>query len=179
MTLSVKTDASLLSHLKEFDVDGSTVESALFAGGRLTYPGRRDLEMQLGFDEPYTIGHEARVVIGLPPPLCKTIRLLANNALFVPDDIDPTLHLLWSSHSAWSSNGISLDRIVAAAVMVEYVLESGLEQLPEQRLAVLEEHSLRMIDDMRKAGFPLTRRSLEELFDGADPACVGLNLVEL
>lgn len=177
MTLIVRTDPKLLEHLRFFAVDGCTVGGSLFDGSnRLTYPGRNELERELKFVEPYTLEHEARVVIGMPRQLEDAIRTLANNVWYMVPDVEPTLELLWAAHSAWSQNGISLDRIVAAQVTLQAVVSSGdRADVPEQ----MYDASMEFIEGMRKLGFPLRREALEELFDGADPACIGLGLVEL
>lgn len=42
--ITVRTNLSLLEHLSTFEVDGGTVASLLFEGGRLSYPGRKEIE---------------------------------------------------------------------------------------------------------------------------------------
>lgn len=172
--IAVRTNPSLLSHLQTFEVDGATVDSLLFEGGRLAYPGRKEIEYELGYADPYTLAMEARVIEGLSKRANAAIRLLAREAddhlLFSMED--STLELLWRSHGSWTK-GISLDRLVAALVMVEYALDGRTLNADVERAAEI------LVTELHRAGFPPTRVGLEELFDGAAPACVGLGLVEL
>lgn len=171
--VTVRTNLELLEHLKSFTQDGATVESLLFEGGRLSYPGRKEIEYQLGYVEPYTLELEARVLEGLSPRVAAAIRILADEAQGLAM-IDPTLELLWAAHGAWRG-GISLDRLVAALVMVEYATDdrSVLFSDDVTRAAEL------LVQGLHSMGFPPNQHSLEELFDGAAPACVGLGLVDL
>lgn len=177
MAVVVRTNLELLEHLRSFQQDGATVESLLFEGGRLSYPGRREIEYQLGYVEPYTLELEARVIEGLPPRMIAAIRVLAQFARTIPNDdwsteIDPTLELLWLSHEAWDRNGISLDRLVAALVGVNFAMNNKQDDVIEDAAAIL-------VRGMHSLGFPPTHEGLEELFDGAPPAAVGLGLVDL
>lgn len=174
MTVTVQPDRSLLEHLRTFEHDGATVASALFEGDRLTYPGRRELEFQLGVPEPYTLELEARTVGGLPRPMNAAIRLLCREAIsrrWFPD-LDPTLELLWMAHGAWHG-GTALDRLVCALVMVEYAMNN--RTFDDD----IEEASVILVRGMHSLGLPPSSESLEEIFDGAWPACVGLGLVEV
>lgn len=172
--IAVRTNPSLLEHLSTFEVDGATVDSLLFEGGRLSYPGRKEIEYELGYADPYTLQLEARVVEGLTKPMRAAIRLLSREAISRRwfKELDPTLELLWMSHGAWH-DGVSLDRLVSALVMVDYAMnERTFDEDIERACEVL-------VRGLHSCGFPPDRESLEELFDGAPPACVGLGLVEL
>jgi hypothetical protein len=172
--LTVRTNNELLNHLQAFDHDGATVDSLLFEGGRLSYPGRKEIEYQLGYVEPYTLDLEARVIEGMSKKMAASIRLLSREAMSRRwfKDLDPTLELLWMAHGAWH-DGVSLDRLVAALVMVDYAMnERTFDSDIEKACEVL-------VQGMYSLGFPPTEAGLEELFDGAPPACVGLGLVEL
>lgn len=175
--LTVRTNLELLAHLRQFEHDGATVESLLFEGGRLAYPGRKEIEYQLGYTEPYTLELEARVLEGLSPRMTASIRVLSRLARSMPNDdwsdqIDPTLELLWLAHEAWDRNGISLDRLVAALCGVSFAMNNKQDDVIEEACAVL-------IKGLHQLGFPPSHEGLEELFDGAEPACVGLGLVQL
>lgn len=164
----------LLEHLQTYQVDGASVASALFREGRLWYPSRWEVEDLMQAPDPYTLGHEARVISGLPAPVVSSINLLSWQATQRHAHRDPTLELLWLSHgSLVSPLGPSLDRLVAALVTVEELTE-GLwwDDAAYEAMEVL-------VDGLNRLGFPPTRAALEEIFDGADPACVGLGLVEL
>jgi hypothetical protein len=169
----IRTNTELLDHLRSFVHDGATVDSLLFEGGRLAYPGRREIEYQLGYVEPYTLELEARVIEGLPKKVSSAIRVLADAARALAMS-EPTLDLLWAAHSSWRE-GVSLDRLVAALVMVEYATDdrSWIVDEDVQRAAEI------LIRGLHSTGFPPTDEGLEELFDGAPPACVGLGLVDL
>ncbi len=170
----VRTCQSLLEHLVSHEHDGTTVALSLFSDGRLMYPGRRDVEEQMGAEDPYTLEHEARIVVGLGRRTEAAIRMLAREASARHTGHDPTLDLLWSAHvSAPSSEGISLDRVVAALVAVQELSEGNWNDPDVIEAAVV------MIDGLRSAGFPPSRSGLEELFDGADPAVCGLGMVML
>jgi hypothetical protein len=90
--------------------------------------------------------------------------------------MDPTLELLWGAHGAWARRGISLDRLVAALVAVEMLRPKDSFSAMEK---ILEEASVILVTGLHQLGFPPTHEGLEELFDGAPPACVGLGLVDL
>lgn len=170
----VRVNDSLLKHLMDFEFDGAKVDSLLFEGGRLSYPGRKEIEYQLGYIEPYTIDLEARVIDGLPKKMVAAIRLLSREAMSRRwlKDIDPTLELLWAAHGSWH-DGVSLDRLVSALVMVDYAMnEKTFDSDIEMACEVL-------VRGMHGIGFPPTLAGLEEIFDGAPPACVGLGLVDL
>lgn len=168
--ISVRTNPELRKHLETFEVDGATVDSLLFEGGRLSYPGRKEIEYQLGYVEPYTLDLEARVIEGIAPKMAAAIRVLADGAKGMV--FDPTLELLWAAHSSWRG-GISLDRLVAALVMVEFALDGRTLDPDLERAAEI------LVKGLHTIGFPPTEAGLEELFDGAPPACVGLGLVDL
>lgn len=171
--ITVRTNVELMQHLSTFVHDGATVDSLLFEGGRLSYPGRKEIEYQLGYVEPYTLELEARVIEGLPKKLAAAIRILSAAASQLALD-DPTLELLWKAHGSWSG-GISLDRFVAALVVVEYATDDRNCTVNEDVVMAAEA----LIIGLHSLGFPPTELGLEELFDGAPPACVGLGLVEL
>ncbi len=171
--VTVRTNESLLEHLRTFEHDGATVDSLLFEGGRLSYPGRKDIEYQLGYVEPYTLELEARVLEGISPRMAASIRILADAARDLAMS-EPTLEFLWAAHSSWRA-GVSLDRLVAALVMVEYATDDRSVLVDEdvQRAAEF------LVRGLHTMGFPPNEAGLEELFDGAPPACVGLGLVDL
>lgn len=172
--VQVLIDPTLFDHLQTWSHDGATVASALFQDGRIYYPGRWDVENHIGDVDPYTLGHEARVVVGLGPKAEAAIRLLSREVTRRHAEEDGTLELLWLSHeSAGPLLGASLDRLVAALVAV-HELTVGIWW--DQEAAVAAEV---LVAEMTNAGFPPTRESMEELMDGAEPACVGLGLVEL
>ncbi len=179
----VRPNQKLMEHLRTYEYDGATVDSLLFEGGRLAYPGRKEIEHQLGYIEPYTLELEARVIEGLSPKMVAAIRLLSREAMCIPgplkvwshDDADPTLELLWMAHGSWDG-APSFDRLVAALVMIEYTLEAGPQGTFDPMIEMAAEVLVR---GLHKLGFPPTHEGLEELFDGAPPACVGLGLVEL
>jgi len=173
--LSVRPDRDLLTHLSSFVHDGVTVAEALFTGDRLNYPHRSTMEHELGYIEPYTLVHESRVIEGLGTRAEAAIRLLAREAgsnKWFPNDTDQTLELLWVSHGAWRG-GVSLDRFVAAFVMIDYAMN---ERTFDEDIEASAEIIVRRLHVL---GFPPTSEGLEELFDGAPPACVGLGLIEL
>jgi hypothetical protein len=175
LTLTISHSPPLEKHLSEFEVDGATVASVLFADGRLMYPGRHDVEQTMQAADPYTLWHEARVVGGLFGSISKAVWDLALAAGELPD-LDPTLDLLWRSHAAAQallSSGPSLDRLVAALVMVESLRRSG------RGPRALDDSAIVLVRAMAAAGFPASATSLEEIWDGAAPACVGLGLVEI
>lgn len=171
--ISVRTSLALLHHLRTYEEDGSTVASALFDGGRLSYPGRKDIEYEFSIIEPYTLELEARVIEGLPVKFRGSISFLARVATEAHRGLDPTLDLLWAAHSSFRGEGVALDRLVAALVTVQDIKTHGIED------AIACEASLRLIAGMHSLGLPPTHIGLEEIFDGADPACLGLGLVEL
>jgi hypothetical protein len=172
--VSVIVSQALLDHLQTWDHDGATVSSALFGDGRLVYPGRDHVEHQMGAPDPYTLAHEARVIVGLGARAEAAIRLLAWEANRRHSNDDPTLELLWLSHeSARSLEGPSPDRLVAALVSVQE-LSSGAWWDPEAGVAAQV-----LVEELTRLGFPPSHEGLEELFDGAEPACVGLGLVQL
>ncbi len=171
--VTVRTNESLLEHLRCYEHDGATVDSLLFEGGRLSYPGRKEIEYQLGYVEPYTLELEARVIEGISPRVAAAIRILADAARPLASS-EPTLELLWAAHSSWRK-GISLDRLVAALVMVEYATDDRACLFDEDVTTAAEI----LVRGLHSAGFPPSEAGLEELFDGAPPACVGLGLVDL
>ena len=175
--VTVRTNLELLEHLRTFEQDGATVAGALFEGGRLSYPGRRELEYMLGYTEPYTLELEARVIEGLPRRMAAAIRILADVAGDLASS-EPTLDLLWAAHSTWRS-GVSLDRLVAALVVVEMLVSSNSVGTWYGRDADLQQAAQVLVGGMHSIGFPPSQASLEELFDGAPPAAVGLGLVDL
>jgi hypothetical protein len=171
--ISVRTNLDLMNHLRTFEVDGATVDSLLFEGGRLAYPGRKEIEYQLGYTEPYTLELESRAIEGIKPKMAASIRILADAARDLAMS-EPTLELLWAAHSSWRA-GISLDRLVAALVMVEYATDDRQILVSDDVRRAAEI----LVKGLHSSGFPPDEKGLEELFDGAPPACVGLGLVEL
>lgn len=179
MTITVRHSPQLQLHLETFEVDGATVASVLFNGGRLSYPGRKEMEVMLGYTEPYTLSHEARVIEGLPRKVVVAIRMLAGRVPLVRK-VDETLDLLWTAHEDWIVNGISPDRLVAALVMTQLLAyENDLYPLEGMLREELTVHAYELVKGMHMVGFPPSHESLEELFDGAPPACVGLGLVDI
>ena len=181
MTITLKVSSTLLSHLMTYEVDGGSVGTLLFeAGGRLSYPGRADLERLMGYPEPYTLEHECRTVQGLSKKTASAIRFLAGAATLKFKGFDPTLDMLWGVHDAYSPEereGPSVDRVVAALVMVEHVSSEHQVLLAVSNDVYLA--ALLLVQGMHAAGFPPTQAGLESLFDGAEPACCGLGLVEI
>lgn len=171
--VTVRTNLELLDHLQKFEQDGASLAEVLFDGGRLAYPGRKEIEYQLGYTEPYTLELEARVIEGLSKKMAAAIRILADSARELALS-EPTLELLWAAHSTWRG-GVSLDRLVAALVMVEYATDDRAVLLDDDVKRAAEV----LIRGLHSTGFPPTAEGLEELFDGAPPACVGLGLVDL
>lgn len=172
--VSVMVSDKLLAHLQTWDHDGTTVASSLFPDGRLTYPGRDYVEEQMDAEEPYTLAHEARVIVGLGLRAEAAIRLLSWEATRRHAADDSTLELLWLSHeSAGPLEGPSPDRLVAALVSVQELTRGHWWDLEAAAAAQV------LVEELNRLGFPPTAEGLEELFDGAEPACVGLGLVEL
>lgn len=169
----VAVNPSLLALLVE-----RGAERLSFQGGRLSYPGRKDLEAEMGGLDPYTISHEARTAKGLPIDLTAAVRFLARQVTLAFGESDPRLGLLWGVHDEFSyglaePGEVSLDRFVGALVGVEQVRRGhGVtpESLEAAEVVLMGMHSL---------GLPPTHLGLEELFDGAFPACVGLGIVEI
>ncbi len=164
-----------------FEVDGATVGTLLFEnGGRLSYPGRKDIEYELKQAEPYTLDHEARVLEGLSKSLAASIRLLAFEATYRFCGHDSTLDLLWVSHNAYQTENkehIALDRLVAALVSVQALQNGEWNHIKDAK--ILFEAAEVMILEMHRVGLPPTIDGLDELFDGAPPASVGLCLIDL
>lgn len=177
MNIAVRQSENLLQHLRNFEFEGATVESLLFDGGRLSYPGRKEIEQQLGFADPYTLEMEARTLDGLFQSISTSIRFLAREATRTfHGKIDPTLDLIWGVHDAYprhEDEGPSLDRLVAALVMVQHVLDVGSTDKDVQHACSV------MINGLTAIGFPPSEKALEELCDGAPPICVGLNMVTI
>ena len=175
IALTVRQSPTLLNHLKIHDHDGATVETALFEGGRLQYPGRQQIEQQLGFMDPYTIELESRVLVGFFQSVTASIRLLSRAATETFRGQDETLDLLWDSHNSYvrpSGEGPSLDRLVAALVMVEHAKQT-------QTSPDIEYACLVLIRGLSAAGFPPGQRALDELWADCPPACIGLGLITL
>lgn len=176
MVILIRQSDRLLEHLRTYEVDGATIESLLFEGGRLNYPGRQRIEQQLGFADPYTIEMEARTIDGLFQSISTSIRFLAREASRKFHGHDPTLDLLWEVHDAyprWGFEGPSLDRLVAALVMVQHVLENDSDDEDVKYACGV------LVNGLTAVGFPPSERALEEIWDGAAPACVGLGLVSV
>lgn len=179
MTLTVRQSPELQIHLATFEVDGTTVADSLFEGGRLSYPARRELENALSMIEPYTLELEARVIEGFSRPVEDAIRHLAkwvHEISSATGGLDLTLELLWSAHEAWESNGISPDRLVAALVGI-HALTNIPADLPQD--VELNRAALAVVQALQAEGFPPSSDALEELFDGAPPASVGLCLIDI
>lgn len=178
--IRVQTSLPLIQHLSTYQVDGATVESVLFEGGRLSYPGRRELEHILGVVEPYTLELEARTISSLPLSIQASIRYLSAVATESHHGLDLTLDLLWTSHRTFmqEKNEVALDRLVAALVTINdfQQIKVDADDLSSQMVIRAGES---LIKHMHTIGFPPNRQTLEEIFDGADPACIGLGLVEL
>jgi hypothetical protein len=179
MTIAVRHSPELLEHLRTHEVDGATVEAVLFEGGRLHYPERRHLEHTLGFIEPYLLDHEARVIEGMDPRWNAACLFLARVASKRHGDDDPTLALLWESHTAFFSTRVSdppsLDRLVAALVTVKEALNLVISGTPPTLVTAVTN----LVKGLQVMGFPPSSDALEEICDGAVPACVGLGLVDI
>lgn len=179
--IQIRTSKKLLEHLKEYEFDGSTVETALFSGGRLQYPGRNDIEQQLGFADPYTLELEARVIEGMHYKAAASVRFLSRLATeSIADDnsVDQTLQFIWAAHDSykWEWHNPSLDRLVAALVYIEMVKDKKQVGFVP---SIVSDAAVSLVKYMHSIGLPLTREGLEEIFDGAAPACVGLGFVEI
>lgn len=172
----------LFLHLKSFEVDDATVASSLFDGGRLSYPERRRMEYELGFSEPYTLEHECRVLKGMTSRWNSAVRFLSRLATKKASNTDLTLDLLWTSHDQFShltadAGDQSLDRLIASLVTVKDALNISYQaNHPSGTLVRACEIVVR---GLHAEGFPCTSESLEEICDGAVPACVGLGLVDI
>jgi hypothetical protein len=170
MTLVIRHSPELQQHLETFEVDGATVAAVLFDGGRLSYPGRKEIEYQLGHTEPYTLELESRTIEGLSSRAMAATRIMAQIAGEQAED--PTLDFLWTAHSSWASREISLDRLVAALVGVQLAIDGGHGPEAEYAAQIL-------VWELASMGFFPSSESLEEICDGAPPACVGLGLVDI
>lgn len=186
MTIVVRHSPDLQTHLETFEVDGTTVAATLFHGGRLAYPGRKDLEQSLGYTEPYTIQHESRVIEGLPRNVRDAVLKLAEAAQHI-SELDPTLELLWEAHSSWRAHkarvdAVSGDRLVTALAIIQLLtLESDLGAYFDETYDTksLASAATKLLTYMHSVGLPPSSESLEEIFDGAPPASVGLGLVDI
>lgn len=182
--LKIRTSELLAEHLSNFVYDGATVDSLLFDGGRLAYPGRKELEYQLGYEEPYTLALEARVIEGMSRQwnsACRFLARLATERVMKDGGYDHTIELLWSAHHAFAYRGEpedpSTDRLVAALVSIEFY--KNLLANDALVMSTIIEASEVLVRGLHSHGLPPTLAGLEELWDGAPPACVGLGLVEL
>lgn len=174
--VKVRVSLELFNHLSTFEWDGTTVAATLFEGDRLCYPGRKDIEHELGYAEPYVLPLEARVIQGLGRRCEAAIRYLSAIATEAHLGHDLTLDLLWASHRAFMQehrDQVALDRIIAALVTIEAFRE---HQIVEPMVVQASEF---FVKTLHSVGLPPTKESLEEIFDGAEPACLGLGLVEL
>lgn len=179
MALEVGISPQLLLHLQSFEVDTGTVADVFFEGGRLSYPERRRMEYELGFSEPYLLDHEARVIKGMDLAWNSAVRFLSRIATRRAAN-DPTLELLWGSHDTFAhlsqqAGDPALDRLIASLVVVQEAMMLP----PSAGLKALLDASVLVIRGLHSVGFPPTALSLEEICDGAMPACVGLNLVDV
>lgn len=178
--ITVRKSLALYEHLMKYTVDGATVGTLLFDdGGRLSWPGRKELEYQLAYVEPYDLSLEARVIDGLPKATAASIRFLARVATEAHKWHDSTLDLLWVSHMEYAAfappgEGPALDRIVAALVAIHDARDNDLMQNP-----LISKAAETFITGMNWIGLPMNQAGLEEIFDAAEPACLGLGLVEL
>ena len=173
---------ALMLHLETFEDDGATVASLLFDGGRLSYPERQHMEYQLGFSEPYTLYHEARVMTGMGPQWNAACRFLARLATRKSAGHDPTLDLLWTAHDAFShlsnpAEDPALDRLIAALVTIHDARK--LERRDGTGAGTLVRAGEILIRGLHSQGFPPSSAALEELCDGAMPACVGLGMIDI
>jgi hypothetical protein len=186
VNVSVRTSTALVEHLNTFEHDGGTVAGVLFEGGRLAYPARKEIETMLGYTDPYTIELEARVIEGMSTQWNAAVRFLSRLAT-EQNRGEQTLDLLWSAHhsfmypegtanyKAGAGQKPSIDRLVAALVTIKKYEE--LLQTDHLVLSVIVEASEVVVGGLHAVGLPPTMVGLEELFDGADPACVALGLV--
>lgn len=177
--ITVRQSPELLEHLRTHEVDGATVEGALFEGGRLHYPERRRLEHTLGFIEPYLLEHEARLIGGMDPRWNAACIFLARIATRRHGDSDPTLGILWETHAAFHvgrpTDPPSLDRLVAALVTVREALGLAIEYAPPGLVIAVTA----LVTGLQAEGFPPSSKALEEICDGALPACVGLGMIDV
>jgi hypothetical protein len=177
--ITVRQSPELLEHLRTHAVDEATVRDALFEGGRLHYPERKRLEHTLGFIEPYMLEHEARLIEGMDARWNAACIFLARIATRRHGDSDPTLGLLWESHAAFHAGNPagppSLDRLVAALVTVREAMGLAIEGAPSGLVLAVTA----LVTGLQAEGFPPSSSALEEICDGAVPACVGLGLVDI
>lgn len=175
LRLTVRQSPTLLEHLKSHEIDGATVAGVLFEGGRLQYPGRQQVEQLLQESDPYTLELESRVVDGFYSSIEAAIRFLAKEATACVAFEEPTLDLLWGSHNAYRPpprEGPSLDRLIAALCMVERARSIGDDREVDHAAAIL-------IRGLNSAGFPASVAALDEIWEDAPPACVGLGIVRI
>lgn len=184
--MSVQPSIPLLLHLQSFEMDGATVASSLFDGGRLSYPERRRMEHELGFIEPYALEHESRTLEGMSVQWNAACRFLARIATRWASDIDPTLDLLWGSHDAFAhltkdAEAQALDRLIAALVTVERTRHLVVSDVTEngKPTNVLIRACEVLIRGLQANGFPPSGLALEEICDGAMPACIGLGMIDV
>lgn len=177
--ITVQPSPELFEHLRTYEVDGATVEGALFEGGRLHYPGRKRLEHTLGFIEPYLLEHEARLIEGMDPRWNAACIFLARIATRRHGDSDPTLGVLWEAHAAFHAgrptDPPSIDRLVAALVTVREAMGLVTEGTPPGLVIAVTA----LVAGLQAEGFPPSAAALEEICDGAVPACVGLGIVDI
>ena len=77
---------------------------------------------------------------------------------------------------------MSGDRLIAALVAINFLADGELLDHVSYRAGCydeLENDSVRLVKYMESQGFPPSSEALEEIFDGAPPASVGLNLVDI
>ncbi len=178
--ITVSVSRPLLDHLVSYRFSGRTVCETFFMGDRLSYPGRSSLEQELGHTDPYLFSHEARVLSPIGPSAC--IWILAGLATDRTSGEDGDLDLLWRAHRAHRvpGEGPSLDRLVASLVAVRALHDSLWEPGSDDDIwDVFEDAAERLVGWMHSVGLPPTHEGIEEICDGAYPACVGLGLIDL
>lgn len=178
----VRSSPELLVHLSTHEVDGTTVGAALFEGGRLHYPERRRLEYELGFTEPYTLEHEARVIDGMDTRWNSACVFLARVASRRHGESDPTLTLLWECHTAFAMVNVgaapALDRLIAALVTVNDAMGITRDRGRDWPRSLVDAVTTLLVG-LQTVGLPPSSIGMEEICDGAPPACVGLGLVDV
>lgn len=178
MTVTLRHDPELHALLTDWrdpaDPDGPSLGEVLFPDGRLTYPGRADVEAALGHPEPYTLGLEARTFRGLPPRLSAAVRVLCGEVMHRGwgHGHDPLLDLLWGAHQCHldASGAVSPDRLVVSLVAVRMLADGTWLSRPD-----LDDAAVALVAEMHGLGMPPTRDLLCRLIE---PACVMLGFVE-
>lgn len=176
MTVSLRHDMDLHLRLADWrdphDPDSPTLGEVLFPDGRLSYPGRADVEAALGFPEPYTLGLEARTFRGLPSRMLAAVRVLCGEVMSRGWVSDPILDHLWTAHQEHldASGDVSPDRLVCSLVGVRLLADGTWR--PHDHL---DDAAWALVAEMHGLGMPPTRELLSRI---VEPACVMLGFVE-